>query len=31
MNNLLSSVEHLAILKTLKAEIEQHRANVLER
>ena len=31
MNNLLASEEHLAILKTLKAEIEQHRTNVLRR
>ena len=31
MNNLLPSEEHLAILKTLKAEIEQHRTNVLRR
>ena len=31
MNNLLTSEEHLAILKTLKAEIEQHRTNVLRR
>ena len=31
MTNLLTSEERPAILKTLKAEIKQHRANVLER
>jgi arylsulfatase A-like enzyme len=31
MTNLLTSEEHLAVLKSLKAEIEQHRTNVLER
>ncbi len=31
MTNLMTSKEHLAVLKSLKAEIEQHRTNVLER
>ncbi len=31
MTNLLTSKEHLAVLKSLKAEIEQHHTNVLER
>ena len=31
MNNLMTSEKRPFILKTLKAEIEQHRANVLER
>ncbi len=31
MTNLMTSEKHLAVLKSLKAEIEQHRANVLER
>ena len=31
MTNLLTSEEHLAVLKSLKADIQQHRTNVLER
>ncbi len=31
MTNLLTRAEHFAVLKSLKAEIEQHRTNVLER
>ena len=31
MTNLLTSEEHLAVLKSLKAEIEQHRRTVLQR
>ena len=31
MTNLLTSGEHLAVLKSLKAEIEQHRTSVLGR
>jgi arylsulfatase A-like enzyme len=31
MTNLLTSEEHQAVLKSLRAEIAQHRTNVLER
>ena len=31
MTNLMTSKEHQTVLKSLKAEIEQHRTNVLKR